>query len=87
MANHRKENVIFVDTTADFTGIYHIESIKYIGNTSGTAVVNLDTNADAKAVWQASGANDLSADEVCIKAQKGFGVTLTNGAKIYIYLK
>ena len=87
MANSRVGNVIYVDTTAytlDQTCV--IRAVKYIGNTSGTATITDGITGSGKPVWQDSGTANLPADEICAKVD-GFYVTLTNSAKVYIYLE
>lgn len=86
MANHQAENVIFVDTTgASFEGPKYIEKIKYLGASSGTAKIQ-EESASGKSLWEGDGTTD-SVEEICINAKKGIYVTVTNGAKVYIYLK
>ena len=85
MANHRQQNVIFVDTTADFADQQEIEAIKYVGNTSGTAIVK-EQNTSGVALWQEAGTANVF-NQVCIRSPKGIRVEVTNGAKVYIYLK
>ena len=60
MANTRTGNVIYVDTTASFEKAI-IRAVKYIGNASGTAVIS----NNSKTIWQESGTNNLSVDEIC----------------------
>lgn len=86
MANHYSANVIFVDTTAaTYDGPKRIESVKYIGNTSGTAAIQ-SKDSNGKTLWEADGTADF-VDDVCIFSAEGIYVTVTNGAKVYIYLK
>lgn len=87
MANTRAANVIMVDTTGftlDQTVI--IGSVKYIGNTSGTAVITVGTSGSGSMVYENSGASTQPADEICAKVD-GLHVAITNGAKVYIYLE
>ena len=83
MANTRSGNVRFCDTTATFTESTKIESVKYIGNASGTVVIS----TAAGQIWNAGGTADLSTEEICARCDSGFTVTITNGAKVYIYLE
>lgn len=88
MANARADNVIYVDTSAGFAGPLNICGIKYIGNTSGTALIESGSSASGGVdLWNESGANILPVDDVDIVANNGIYVTLANSAKIYIYLK
>lgn len=87
MANTRVANVIYVDTTGytlDQTVV--ICSVKYIGNTSGTAVITAGTSGSGSKIWQEAGASNQPAEEIEAKAD-GFHVALTNGAAVYIYLE
>jgi hypothetical protein len=86
MANANKANVIFVDTTGTaITGLTSIASIKYIGNASGTATIK-NANSGGATLWEESGASNVF-NQVEIDAPQGLYVTLTNGAKVYIYLE
>lgn len=86
MANHRATNVIYVDTNAQFDGQYEIASIKYIGASSGTASVK-QASTSGSVVWEEAGASNVLNSDIDIKLTDGFYVTLTNSAKLYIYLK
>jgi hypothetical protein len=87
MANTREGNVIFVDTDdSTFSGPLYIESVKYIGNTSGTANIK-DTNDSGDVFWEESGANNTYNQGLNIRAVGGIFVNVTNSAKVYIYLK
>lgn len=83
MANTRSGSVLLVDTTASFTGSYTIESVKYIGNASGTAIIS----TAAGNIWQESGTPNLATEYICARCDSGFTVTVTNSAKVYIYLE
>jgi hypothetical protein len=86
MAISRAANVIFCDTDATtYTGTHRIVGIKYIGNTSGTLSI-LDATSSGKTLWTESGASNVY-NQVDIYANDGLYVTLTNGAKVYIYLE
>lgn len=88
MPNTRNGNVIYVDTTAyTLSGPVSIKAVKYIGNTSGTALITAGTSGSGNRLWQEAGANNQAVDEICIKCSDGFHVALTNGAQIYIYLE
>jgi len=87
MANSRASGVIYVDTNdSDFSGIYNIRGIKYIGQTSGTATITDGTGGSGAGVWDQNGATDAY-DDVDIRLTNGFNVALTNSAVIYIYLR
>lgn len=86
MANGRTGNVIYVDTTAyTLDQTVCIESVKYIGNTSGTAIITAGTSGSGQRIWEESGASNQAAEELEARVD-GFHVALTNGAKVYIYL-
>ena len=86
MANHRSANVIFVDTSAAFTIPATICSVKYIGNTSGTAAIRADASASGSILWEESGTANLF-NEVEIRDNVGIYVEVSNGAKVYVYLE
>lgn len=84
MANSRTGNVIFVDTTGySLTDITRVIGVKYIGAASGTASVTSTTGS--KPLWEQSGSTN-SMDYLKFRSDSGITVTLTNGAKVYIYL-
>lgn len=88
MANSRTGNVVFVDTTgATVAGPAKIGSVKYIGNTSGTAAITAGTSGSGNPIWQEAGSNNVAAEEICAFCQDGFHVAVTNSAKVYIYLE
>jgi hypothetical protein len=87
MANAKSNNVIYVDTTGyTFDQTVTICYVKYIGNTSGTAVITVGTSGSGNKIWEEAGATNLSSDEIEARVD-GFHVALTNGAKVYIYLE
>lgn len=87
MANAATGNVVFVDTTAyTDSRTLTIGSVKYIGNTNGTAVITAGTAGTGQVIWQESGAVNLGADDISARID-GFHVALTNGAKVIIYLE
>ncbi len=83
MANSRSGTALFFDTTASFDGAVTIEAVKYIGNASGTVVIS----TAAGPIWQDGGTTNLSSDYICARCDSGFTVTITNGAKVYVYLE
>jgi hypothetical protein len=85
MANTRARNVIRVDTTATFSAQTFIHSIKYIGASSGTAII---TSADStNKLWEESGTSNVYNPNVDISGTDGIVVTVTNSAVVYLYLK
>lgn len=85
MANYRRGNVIFVDTTdSEFRDVRNVKSVKYIGASSGTA--NIKCLSTGSILWQADGANDLF-EEVCIRNSQGIEVEVTNSATVFVYVK
>jgi hypothetical protein len=88
MANTKAGNVYFFDTTAGtIPGPAKIGSVKYIGNTSGTAAITAGTGGSGNPVWQESGTSNQAAEEICAFSSDGFYIALTNSAKIYVYLE
>jgi len=88
VANGKTYNVIFVDTTGyTHSGPVKIEAVKYIGNTSGTAVISAGTGGSGQVLWKEAGANNIATEEVCINCADGFHVAVTNSAQAIIYLK
>jgi hypothetical protein len=86
MANTKSANVLIVDTSAQFDGVYEIKSIKYIGAASGTASIKADSTSGT-VVWEEAGSSNVWNPDVCLRVAGGFYVTLANSAKLYIYLK
>lgn len=85
MANYRRGNVVFVDTTDSvLADVRNVKAVKYIGNTSGTA--NIKCASTGSVLWQADGANDIF-EEVCIRNSSGIEVEVTNGATVFVYMK
>jgi hypothetical protein len=87
MANASAGNVRYVDTDGTtFSGPMRICGIKYIGNTSGTAIIRTGLTAGAGArMWEGEGATDFFEDAEIV-ANDGINIALTNGAVLYIYL-
>lgn len=86
MANGRTSNVIYVDTTATFTGPFCVTGIKYIGASSGTLVI---TAADSGVrVYEEAGTANLQVDDAeFYVGAAGITVTVANSAKCYIYIE
>ena len=85
MANVKTANVIMVDTSAQFDGKFKICSVKYIGNTSGSASIKADSTSGS-VVWEESGTANVFNSECCMYLD-GMYVTVANSAKVYIYLE
>lgn len=85
MANANKANVLIVDTSAQFDGQQRICGVKYIGNTNGTASIKADTTSGT-VVYEVDGTADIFED-IKMYLKDGMYVTITNGAKLYIYLE
>lgn len=87
MANARKGNVIYVDTTGyTLDQTLTIKAVKYIGAASGTAIITAGTSGSGTIVWQESGTANLRVDEICARVD-GFHVAITNSAVVIIYLE
>lgn len=86
MANTRNANVIRIDTTAQINDVLTINSIKYIGNTSGTASIKAESTS-GNLIWEESGASNVYNAEVELLLKNGLFVTVTNGAVLYLYLE
>jgi hypothetical protein len=87
MANGYSANVIFVDTDAAFVYAKNIQSIKYIGNANGTASLKSGGTSSGTVIWEESGSSNVINSDLDIRDPNGVYVTLTNGAKVYLYLK
>lgn len=85
MANTRGRNVIKVDTTATFTGPLFIHSIKYVGGTSGAAIMT-DANSGNR-LWEQSGTTNYTDSDICINAVEGIIMTITSTCTVYLYLE
>lgn len=85
MANVREGNCQFVDTSAAFTDIKNIKSIKYIGAASGTATIKGGGTSSGDVMWEESGSTNTWNDDLGLRDCEGIYVTLTNSAKVYIY--
>lgn len=87
MANTRTNNVIRVDTTAAFAGPLKIKSVKYIGASSGTALITEGSSGSGNRIWESKGGDILEWNEgLCTHCGQGFHVAVTNNAVVYIYL-
>lgn len=87
MANARKGNVLYIDTTGySLDQKVIIRGVKYIGAASGTAIITEATSGSGTIVWKDSGTNNLPTDEICARVD-GFHVALTNNAVVIIYLE
>lgn len=86
MANTRAGNVIRVDTSAAFTDVRNVRSIKYIGASSGTASIK-KTDSSGNVMWSATGTTDQVDNDLCIRCPTGIYVTVTNSAVVLLYLE
>ncbi len=85
MANAREGSVWYIDTSdTTIPGRVTVCGIKYIGNASGTASIK-DTNSSGDLMWEESGTANVF-NPVCFTTNNGINITLTNSAKVYIYL-
>lgn len=85
MANHRADNVEFIDT--DNTALdrqIRIRGVKYIGTTAGTITIRTGITAGGNILWQASG-NVETFDNVIIQAQDGIFVDVVSNASVFLY--
>lgn len=88
MANAKTNQVIYVDTTGyTLDACCTIKAVKYIGNTSGTALITSGTSGSGGRLWEESGASNQAVEELEIRVTDGFHVAVTNSAKVYIYLE
>lgn len=84
MANHRQANVVFVDTSADFSDIRGTCGIRYVGGAGAAATIKSE-NSSGDALWEANG--DYEAfEEVELRDAKGLRVEVSGGAKVYLYV-
>lgn len=86
MANYKSANVIVVDTSAAFSEVLNVKSVKYIGNTGGSASIKGNADSSGPVLWECDGDAD-AVNEVCIRDNKGLYVSVASGAKVYLYLK
>jgi hypothetical protein len=89
MSNTRAGNVIRVDTSANFTDVRNIETIKYIGASSGTAVITKAVAAadnSGNKLYEASGTSNELAHGLEIRCPTGVYVAVSNSAVVYLYL-
>lgn len=84
MANSDNGNVYRIDTTnTDLAAVRNVKGIKYVGASSGTATVKAISDS-RETIWEHSG-DVIVFDDVCIRANDGIEVEVTNGAVVYIY--
>lgn len=84
MANTLAGNVYKVDTSGSIPGARNITSIKYIGASTGTAVIT--DNDSTNRVWEESGTSNVFNSKTHIRTPSGVTVTLTNSAVVYLYI-
>lgn len=98
MANYRRANVQFVDTTASFTDIRRIHSIKFIGDLDTAIAITplLPSGSDdsGKMIWTRGGSQDTQGEpidvldsDLDIRAMDGIKVTVTGAASVYLYME
>lgn len=87
MANSKFKTVIYVDTTADFTGPLVICGVKYIGASGGTLVIT--DKATSARIYEESGTGNQQLEDldVFIKQDETITVTVASSAKCYLYLE
>lgn len=86
MSNTYTGNVIKVDTSAAFAHATRIDSIKYIGATSASAVITGNGASTGGNLWEQGGSATVMDADVNIRDNQGVYVTVTNGAVVYLYL-
>lgn len=90
MSNTRAGSVVRIDTSANFTDIRSICSIKYIGASNGTAVITKAVaaadNSGAK-LWEEAGSSNVHNPCVDLECPTGVYVAVTNSAVVYLYLE
>ena len=87
MAGSNNSNVVYCTATLAVIGPVFVRSIKYIGSSSGTATVTSGTASGGVSLWAQSGSANWSDHDMNIVNGKGVYVTLSNSAKVYLYLK
>lgn len=85
MANSYDGNVHRIDTTdTELPATRSVKGVKYVGAASGTATIK--ELGSGNTLWEHSG-DVIIFDDVCIRADKGIEVEVTNGAVVYVYEK
>ncbi len=90
MSNTRAGNVIKVDTSANFPDVQNIHAIKYVGASSGTAVITKAIAAGTNGgnnLWVESGTANLYNPNLDIRCPTGVYVAVASSAVVYLYLK
>lgn len=98
MANYRRANVQYVDTSATFADIRRICAIKFIGDLGSAANVTplkSDGSEDTgKLIWENGGSQDTQGEplqeldaDIDITAMDGIKVNVSGGAVVYLYLE
>lgn len=91
MANARSNNVLIIDTAAQFDETLDIESIKVVNGNAGSQTSTIKTGGSSGQVVYTSavGATSEKWEEVCIRLKKSDAAYVTPGTDctVYIYLK
>jgi len=80
-------NTLYFTATSGVVGPIFIQAIKYIGASNGTALITAGTASGGVSLWEQAGTANWSDSEISIKNGRGVYITITNAAKVYIYLK
>lgn len=87
MANTRADNVIVVDTDAEFDERLSIRSILYEAGTSGSVVIKSNTSG-GNTIFSYTSDNDQYFPNIEIEAKKGIHVNVSGtGTIVYLFLK
>lgn len=96
MANYKRANVQFVDTTATFADLRRVRTIKFIGDLGSSAkITSLKDEADTNQnLWEQTGSEDIQGQpleivdhDLDIMQNSGIRVTVTGGAVVYLYIE
>jgi len=86
MANSYSANVLFVDTSAEFSHIKDIVGIKYIG--AGGSSITIKSAASSSGInLYFENASGNVFDEIKIHDSEGIYVTVAGSASCYIYTR
>lgn len=98
MANYRRGSVQYVDTSAIFTDIRRVVTVKFIGDLGSAAnITPLKTDGTedtGKKIWEQTGSEDVQGlplevvdHDLCIHDTTGVKVNVSGGAVLYLYLE
>lgn len=98
MANRRKANVIYVDTSVTLTDVRRVRSIKFIGDLGTSAdITSLKTDHTVDTgnlLWEQEGSQDIQGlpldvmnTDLDIREMSGIRVNVSGGAVVYLYLE